>query len=139
MQEAAEKSGEKINIQKTKVVHINTENTQNFSIYGIDIEEVQSFCYLSSVISVSGGSSAAIGNRMEKAVMPFGSLQAVRNASHISRCTKRRIFNSLRGLHFMVVKRGNEVSSLQVFVSRWLRKSENEAGSNMFYAEEMVT
>ena len=44
----------KINSEKTKVLRLNTTNTERVQVEGQDIEEVQSFVYLGANVSNEG-------------------------------------------------------------------------------------
>lgn len=60
VQETATKVGLRINIGKTEEMHINTTYTQNIQVYGIELENVKSFCYLGSIISVNQSKTSPI-------------------------------------------------------------------------------
>jgi hypothetical protein len=51
LKEEAESAGLHINTNKTKGMAVNTSNTQKFSLEDIEIEEVESFVYIGSVVS----------------------------------------------------------------------------------------
>lgn len=64
-------------IGKTKAVNINTPCYQLISFSNQQIEKVNGFCYLRSVITANGGSMKDIESRIAKAASTFGRLQPV--------------------------------------------------------------
>lgn len=123
----AAKFGLKINIAKTKIMCINVQSQQQFEINGQAIENVQQFCYLGSIISVTGGSSEDIQSRVRKGRAAFGSLDKVWRSSHISRNTKIRLFNSnVKSVLLYGCESWNaatrEIQTMQAFINRCLRK-----------------
>jgi t-SNARE complex subunit (syntaxin) len=67
LKEEAESAGLHINTNKTKGMTVNTANTQKFSLEDIEIEEVESFLYLGSVISKTEGTEEDVASRIKKA------------------------------------------------------------------------
>jgi len=55
LKEEEELAGLHININKTKGMRVNTSNIQKFRVVETEIEEVGSFVYLGSVVSVNRG------------------------------------------------------------------------------------
>jgi hypothetical protein len=55
LKQEPESAGLHINTNKTKGMRVITFNTQKFSLEDTEIEEVESFVYIGSVISKSGG------------------------------------------------------------------------------------
>lgn len=119
VQEAATKAGLAFNISKTKVMHTNTQNMRRFLIDDTQLAEGL-FCYLGSVISVSGDSSRDIKNCIRKALAKFGSLRSVQKAAHILQRKKLRIFSSNNKSFYS--KLVSDINSLQVFTNQCLRK-----------------
>uniref|UniRef100_A0A034VWX2 LINE-1 reverse transcriptase-like protein n=1 Tax=Bactrocera dorsalis TaxID=27457 RepID=A0A034VWX2_BACDO len=123
----AAQTGLKINIAKTKFMRINTTETPNIQIAGTCLEEVDEFCYLGSIISKNGGSTADIRNRISKGRAAFGMLDKVWRSTHISIRTKLKIFDSsvksvvLYGCETWNIA-ANVLQSLQSFLNRCLRK-----------------
>lgn len=120
-------AGLKINIGKTKIMRIFTENNTPFHIGGTQLEEVESFCYLGSIIDRHGGSSADISARVKKARQAFGMLTNVWKSSNISQRTKFKIFNSnVKSVLLYGCETWNaassDVQSLQVFTNNCLRR-----------------
>jgi hypothetical protein len=54
-------------INKTKGMRVNTSNRQKFSLEDAEIEEVESFVYLGSVVSKTGGTEEGVSSRIKKA------------------------------------------------------------------------
>lgn len=127
VQETASHAGLKINIGKTKTMRINVNNVQLLSVQNQSLDEVESFCYLGSLLDKSGGSKADISSRINKARQSFGQLKSVWNSSFMSRRTKLKIFNSnvkstlLYGCETWNAA-PNDIHSIQVFVNKCLRK-----------------
>lgn len=90
----AEKVGMKINIKKTKLMRVAAANNLPIHLNGVVINEVVSFCYLGSTLTVDGGSDKDINDRINKARSAFQSLYKIWRSSNITRKTKLRIFNS---------------------------------------------
>lgn len=125
--ELAKNAGLKINIGKTKVMRINTENLNIFTIDNVPLEEVNSFCYLGAVITTSGGSGADIANRIKKATQAYGQLKKIWNSSTLSRRVKLNIFNSnVRSTLLYGCETWNaaprDMHALQVFINKCLRR-----------------
>lgn len=116
-----------INIGKTKVLRINTDNPSKFTVNNVELEDVQSFCYLGSIISTTGGSHEDIANRIKKANQSFGALQKIWKSPQIHLKTKLRLFSSnvkstlLYGCESWNCT-GGDIQSLQAFCNRCLRK-----------------
>ena len=67
MAEKAKGIGLDVNIEKTKVLRMHTRVTQPVQLYGEDIEDVEEFIYLGSVMSSDGSSDAEVQARLAKA------------------------------------------------------------------------
>lgn len=121
------KRGLKINIGKTKLMRINTNNSTPVEINGTPIEEVSEFCYLGSMISTDGGTATDIQSRITKARAAYGGLSSVWNADTLTIRTKMRIFNAcvlsvlLYGSETWRIV-GSEITKAQIFVNRCLRR-----------------
>lgn len=123
----SEKCGLKINIKKTKAMKINSTADSNFKIGTEDIELVENFTYLGSVITPDGGAKEDILARINKAKGAFAQLHNIWNSSILSLNTKIKIFNSnvksvlLYGCETWLV---TEVltNKIQSFVNRCLRR-----------------
>lgn len=127
LSDLAGKTGLKINIAKTKVLRINTENVCPFQIGGTVLEDVDSFNYLGSIIAKDGGSSMDIKNRIMKAKQAYGQLKNVWKSSYISIRTKLRLFATnvqsvlMYGCETWNMKQ-KDVQAIQVFINRCLRR-----------------
>ena len=77
-----------MNILKTKTLIMNVNVERKFLMYGKEIDELESFCYLGSIIDKSGGSSAEVASRIYKVRNAFAQLNPVWKSSYISRRTK---------------------------------------------------
>ena len=126
------KVGLKINVSKTKIMKINpppkTRNSSDsLQIDNEKIEEVDSFIYLGSIVSKTGGTDEDVGNRIRLANAAFGSLQEIWSSGNISRRLKLQIFTSnvksvlLYGCETWKVTKF-VTNKLQVFINRCLRK-----------------
>ena len=67
LEERSRKAGLLINTAKIKVMKINSGSSRKIRVNDADIEEVESFTYLGSVVDTSGGSDADVANRINKA------------------------------------------------------------------------
>ena len=116
-----------INVAKTKELRIRTPaNARSTTINNDDIELVDSFTYLGSIVSKTGGTDEDIAARMRKANGAFAMLRPIWRSKHISVRLKLRIFHSnvqsvlLYGAEtWKLTKR--LTSKLQSFVNRKLR------------------
>ena len=61
----------KINAEKTKLLRLNTSNTEKVQVDGQDIEEVESFVYLGANLSNEGGTEGDIKARLGKARVAY--------------------------------------------------------------------
>lgn len=127
LEEVAGNAGLKINCGKTRSMRLNATCDQAFFINGSSIEDVNSFCYLGSIIDGKGGSSNDIMNRINNAKRSYGALSPVWNSTYISRKTKIKIFNSnvkttlLYGCETWNTN-SRDLNALQVFTNRCLRR-----------------
>ena len=91
------------------------------------LENVESFCYLGSIIDKDGGTEAEIKSRIGKAQAAFLSLTNIWKTRDISLRTKLRIFNSnvksvlLYGCETWKASSGC-LQRIQVFINKCLRK-----------------
>ena len=88
------KLGLRPNVSKTKVMKVNCTNNRPVTMRDTILEEVTSFVYLGSVVSIDGGSDEDIKVRINKARVAFNMLRKVWSSHVISRRTKFRIFNT---------------------------------------------
>ncbi|KAL9957652.1 hypothetical protein ACROYT_G034575 [Oculina patagonica] len=94
MRETAAMIGLKINIQKTKSLRVNQRNNTNFDIGGDEIQDIEKFTYLGSIVSSEGGTDQDIVARIGKATTAFHILRPIWRTRAISVKTKLRIFNT---------------------------------------------
>ena len=92
--ETSIKLGLRPNKSKTKVMKINAKCKQPIKIKDTNLEEVEEFTYLGSIVNIEGGTDADVKNRINKARVIFNILGKVWSAKNISRGTKMKIFNS---------------------------------------------
>lgn len=124
---STEPKGLNININKTKLMRINTSNTNNITVGTQVIEEVSEYCYLGSVMTKKGGTKEDISSRIAKARAAYGQLRTTWNTRQIATSTKIRIFKScvlavlLYGSETWSYT-GRELSAAQVFVNKCLRR-----------------
>jgi hypothetical protein len=92
--EYGEQIGLRINAKKTKLMTVNVDKKVNININGQDVEEVESFSYLGSVMTKDGGAEADIRSRLGKARGVFARLRPIWRSSQYRRETKLRIYQS---------------------------------------------
>ena len=80
----AEKTGLKINIQKTKLLKVNSTQPAKVQLKGKDTEEDNTFTYLGSVGTDKGGTDEDVKNRIGKAKHAFSILKTVWNTPSFS-------------------------------------------------------
>lgn len=91
----AEKVGLNINKKKTEVMRINsTTSTPHMQVNGEELEEVDDFTYLGSVISKDNGVTKDIEARLNKARGTFTRLRNIWKSKQLSRKTKIKLYNS---------------------------------------------
>ena len=86
--------GLSINKDKSKILKINSTNTNAIILNRNQLEEVQSFTYLGSIIDQQGGTDADVKARIGKARAAFIQLNNIWKSRELSRNTKIRLFNS---------------------------------------------
>lgn len=133
-----------INVKKTKLLRIgNTLNT-SLTLNGENIEDVESFCYLGSILTSDGGSEKDINNRINKARVAFHSLFKVWRSKNISRKTKLRIFQCsvMSILLYGCTTWGTsqqQIRKLQTFVNRCLKQILGIFWPNWVTNEQLLT
>ena len=127
IKERSEAVGLLINVGKTKTMRINIDDNSPVKLDGEDIEDVDSFTYLGSILNKEGGTQEDVNNRLKKARTAFGMLTKIWRSTSIRTNTKIKIFNSnVKSVLFY----GSESWSLtkkletkiQVFINNCLRK-----------------
>ena len=95
LDQEARRVGLKINIDKAKVMRINTRNQDAIKLRGQDIQDVEQLTYLGATVNKEGGGMKYIKNRLSKARGAFVRMKQVCNSSNISRRTKVKLYKSL--------------------------------------------
>jgi hypothetical protein len=91
----AAKVGLKINISKSKEMHIAMKNNnETLHIQGETIERMTQLVYLGSIIDNTGGTEADIATRIRKAQSAFSMLSKIWKSAAYSTQTKLRICNT---------------------------------------------
>ena len=119
--------GLKIHPGKSKVLRVGAPEREQIKIEEHALEEVESFCYLGSIIDKEGGTAAEIKARIGKAQGAFISLSKLWRTKDISLGTKLRIFNSnVKSVLLYGCETWNASSScikrIQVFINKCLRR-----------------
>jgi hypothetical protein len=130
LKEEAELAGLHININKTKGMRVNTSSIQKFRVDETENEEVGSFVYLGSVVSVTGGTEEDVASRIKKANGVFVQLYPVWRNYNISKGVKIQIFNTnVKSVLLYVCetwKTTNQIKrKLQTFINKCLRRNMN--------------
>ena len=86
--------GLNINKDKSKILKINSSSMNVVTLNGSQLEEVQSFTYLGSIVDQQGGTDADVKARVGKARVAFIQLNNIWKSRELSRNTKIRLFNS---------------------------------------------
>ena len=92
--EEAAKTGLQVNTEKTEVMKVLNKQQAPITLNGNSLKEVDSFTYLGSVVSVTGGADEDVKARTGKARHAFITLRPVWRSTAISTRNKLRIFNS---------------------------------------------
>ena len=123
----ARQTGLCININKTKVMEVKSNDNGHVLVGDEEIECVDNFTYLGAVIDVDKGATADITSRLRKARHAFWRLKKVWSSNQYSKKTKLRIYKSnvmsvlLYGAECWKVSKSDE-QRLNVFHNRCLRK-----------------
>ena len=120
------KVGLKINATKTKIMRIGTKHDNGVLVVGGQIEEVDEFTYLGSIVSKKGGTDEDIQARIGKARQAFAMLRPIWRSTTLTTKTKLRFFGSNVQA---VLLNGSETwrltkkldKKLQVFINNSLR------------------
>ena len=128
--ETSTKLGLRPNESKTKVMKINAKRKQPIKIKNTNLEEVEEFTYLGSIVNIEGGTYADVKNWFNKDRVILNILGKVWSAKNISRGTKMKIFNSNVKcvlLYEAETRRTTKVmlSKIQRFINYCLRKIMN--------------
>lgn len=123
----ASRVGLRINIGKTKEMRKNERCQEPLVLWDDTVEQVESFVYLGSVVTMEGGTAEDVKSRIKKANGVFVQLYPVWKNRNLSRNTKLRLFNSnvksvlLYGSETWKVTE-SITRPLQTFVNRCLRR-----------------
>ena len=123
----SESVGLRIHTGKSKVLRTDAQRKVQVTIEGKALEDVETFCYLGSIIDREGGTGAEIKSRIGKAQAAFISLNRIWKTRDISLRTKLRIFNSnVKSVLLYGCETWNAsqtcIKRIQVFLNRCLRK-----------------
>ena len=80
---------------KTKVLKINAADRPQITLDNEQLQEVNNFCYLGSIVDVEGGTDADVKTRIGKARAVFAQMRKTWTSSVLSLHTKIRLFNTL--------------------------------------------
>jgi hypothetical protein len=96
LEEIAKQTGLLINPQKTKTMRINTTQTDKLTIRDTEVEHVEQFTYLGSIISITGGTDEDIKARKRKAQQAFAMLKPVWRSTTLRTSTKLRLNSNVK-------------------------------------------
>ena len=142
LEEVAAVTGLIINRDKTKMMRLRNKTTQPIKLSSGTVEEVESFTYLGSVVSIGGGTEEDIKARLGKARIAFRMLDNIWKSKVISRHTKIRLFNSnvktvlLYGSETWRVTKALS-KRVQIFLNRSLRRILNIKWQDKITNEEV--
>ena len=89
------KVGLKVNDEKTKSMQIMDTSNNRLSIQNKQIEDVDAFAYLGSVVSTEGGAEEDIQRRIGRAMGVFKILQKIWSLTSISVKIKLQLYNTI--------------------------------------------
>ena len=123
---AGERTGLRVNSDKTKIMKVMSTQVGGVGIGQDLLEQVESFQYVGSIISRTGGTDEDIIARISKARQVFVMLKPVWRSSSLSLKSKLRIFTSnVKSVLLYGAETGRTtkylVNKLQVFVNKSLR------------------
>ncbi|CAG9118026.1 unnamed protein product [Plutella xylostella] len=127
VQDEAQKTGLRVNAQKTVAMRVVTPNREQIKIGDKQVVDVPNFCYLGSVLTPTGGTDDDVDGRIKKAKGAFAQLTPIWRSNIISRDLKLRIFVSnvksvlLYGCETWKVTKSIS-TKLQVCVNKHLRQ-----------------
>jgi len=122
-----EQQGRKVRIRrkhaKTKTMKLNNINAAKINMRGVELEDVDQFTYLGSIVSKEGGTDQDIRPRIVKATAVFKTLRPIWTASAFSTKPKIKIFKSnVKSvlLHACETSRTTKAAThwLQTFINR---------------------
>ena len=123
----SESVGLRIHPTKSKVLRIGAPQGKQIKVKDEALENVDSFCYLGSIIDEEGGTVAEVKSRIGKAQASFRSLSKVWRTKDISLRTKLKIFNSnVKAVLLYGCETWNAspscIKRIQTFINKCLRK-----------------
>ena len=123
----SESVGLRIHPTKSKVLRIGAPQGKQIKVKDEALENVDSFCYLGSIIDEEGGTVAEVKSRIGKAQAAFRSLSKVWRTKDISLRTKLKIFNSnVKAVLLYGCETWNAspscIKRIQTFINKCLRK-----------------
>jgi hypothetical protein len=127
VEKIGKKVGLKINETKTKVMRINTSKMEKIDINGKELEDVNEYSYLGSIVTGGGGGDEDVTSRIKKANVAVAELFRIWKNKNIKMKTKLKIFNSnvnavlLYGCETWKVT-NSITQKLQSFIKRCLRR-----------------
>jgi len=119
--------GLKINKGKSKILRVKSKNTDPITVRGEPLEDVNSFCYLGSIINSEGGVEEDVKTRIQKARQAFVGMGHVWASKTFKEKTKIKLFNSnvkavlLYGSETWRINKST-LKKLQSFTNRCLRR-----------------
>ena len=119
--------GLNINKEKSKTLRYNTICTNQITLDGEALEDVETFTYLGSIIDEHGGSDADVRARIGKARAAYLQLKNIWSSKQLSTNTKVRIFNTnVKTVLLYGTKTWRTtkviIQKIQVFINSCLRK-----------------
>jgi hypothetical protein len=126
LQQEAKLVGFNINVNKTKEMRINTQIEEKLSIANKEIEQVESFIYLGSIVTQDGGTYQDTNQIIKKANAAFIQLYQVWKNNKLSKKTKLQIcYANVKSVLFYACGTWRalktSMNKLQSFVNRYLR------------------
>ena len=79
---------------KTKIMKMNTNSGEPMTLKDTQLEEVESFTYLGSIINKEGGTDTDVKARIGKSRAAFLQVKNIWRSKEVQQQTKIRIFNS---------------------------------------------
>ncbi|XP_063408720.1 uncharacterized protein LOC134692200 [Mytilus trossulus] len=94
IQKIAKTTGLEINKKKSKIMCVKATNIQPITLNNEELEIVDSFTYLGSVIDTNDNATSDIRNRIKKARTAYYKLRKIWTSNQYSRNTKMKIYKS---------------------------------------------
>jgi len=115
--------GLRISKEKTKVMTANSKQRE-IKLKDEELEDVQSFTYLGSIVTSDGGADEDVKSRIGKARQAFNTSRSVWNSTSISTKSKLRIFTTnVKSVLLQIWRVTRSISKkLQIFTYQCLRR-----------------